>query len=176
MAGYDQFSFIFVSEFSVVLQKDFSHKNFGVPLIFYEGRWGPLCPSKNNTDQYHNDHVLCKQLGFDRANDFSYSYIVEAVYWPPVQLNVFCTGEEQTIQQCQHSSHIHSQMCGSFTTISCGPYDSTVNINAGVGGGGEGATLHHQIQYSAFRPPNFSTPAIAVPDESTNIGKCECIC
>lgn len=155
-------------EFSVFLQKDLSSKNFGIPLIFFEGRWGPLCPRKSSADQYNINHVLCKQLGFSRANDFPYSYIVDVVYWPPLPLNVLCTGGEQSIQQCEYSSNTHSQMCDSFTRISCGPYDSNVNINAV--GGGRGAILHHQKRYSAYTRNVSTATAIAVPDESTNIG------
>lgn len=99
------------ADIDVRLVGDRKHFSYGRVEVFLNGTWGTLCSNQWNLD---NAHVICRQLGFDGAvssptRAYDFGQITSALHW----LNDFnCTGNENSLSECQHGSWVPVYYCG----------------------------------------------------------------
>ena len=75
--------------------------------VFYNHQWGTVC------DDYWDieaAQVVCRQLGFDAPTAAPGQAYFGSGVGPILLDNVMCTGEEETLLECQHSLQDHD--CG----------------------------------------------------------------
>ncbi|CAB4028560.1 deleted in malignant brain tumors 1 -like isoform X1 [Paramuricea clavata] len=73
--------------------------NEGRVEVYFNGTWGKVCSSNWRMD---HGHVVCRQLGFQKAVGIYYSgnFIPETgPFWMD---QVWCTGDESTLFSCRH--------------------------------------------------------------------------
>ena len=68
--------------------------------VFYNGKWGKICPNKWN---FEDVKVICRQLGFKRAvAEFVVSFVKDEDI-PFVMSDVACSGDEPELSSCQRT-------------------------------------------------------------------------
>ena len=80
---------------------DGTSKSNGRVEVYYDGEWGTVCDDRwSSTD----GHVVCRQLGFERAQRAYYRAHPYGEGTGPILLDdLSCRGSEQSILECRHN-------------------------------------------------------------------------